>query len=513
MAKIVYPESSLERDHLRDTLHRRGKDSVDEIAAAIRERWNHSPLRSYRLALELSLTQVCDQVNRLLGVFAGETGYVDHTTLSRFEWWPVRSRRPTVSHLAALARVYQTSPRNLIAPSDWGKFPPADQFTLNALDAPTTNGTTASTAAVGIMEATTRPQAGSIHNARTPWAPPDMIRSGNTIEGLVLMTGEESTQYADHGGNIGDTTLDQLRASLTELAGQFANASRMELFGSVRLLRDRIFAYLDGGQPMRQRRDLYFLAAAACGMLATVSDDLGYSTTAMAQARAGQIFAHEAADPALIGWLYARQSLFCYWNSQPGKARDYARRGAAIQPAGTTAVWLPAIEARACGELGDAEAAHRALRRAAEARELLQPSSVDEFGGLMEFNVAKQQFYGAGTHLGIRDYPAVIEHAAATVEAYENGPAEDRAYDNMAVVRLQGAIAHARLGNLDAAAEAAHMALQLDPRNRIAHVDKAARRLHQQLCAANLRTAPLAIDTRDQIESFLSTTPGRLELS
>lgn len=512
MAKIVYPESSLERDHLRDALHRRGKDSVDEIAAAIRERWNHSPLRSYRLALELSLTQVCDQVNRLLGVFAGETGYVDHTTLSRFEWWPVRSRRPTVSHLAALARVYQTSPRNLIAPSDWDRFPPADQFTLNALDALTTNGTTASAAAVGMMEMT-RPQAGNTHDARTPWAPPDMIRSGNTIEGLVLMAGEESTRYADHGGNIGDTTLDQLRVSLTELAGQFANAPRTELFGSVRLLRDRIFAYLDGGQPMRRRRDLYFLAAAACGMLATVSDDLGYSTAAMAQARAGQIFAHEAADPALIGWLYARQSLFCYWNGQPGKARDYARRGTAIQPAGTTGVWLPAIEARACGELGDVEAAHRALRRAAEARERLRPSSVDAFGGLMEFNLAKQQFYGAGTHLGISDYPAVIEHADATVEAYENGPAEDRAYDNMAVVRLQGAIAQVRIGNLDAAAETARMALQLDPKHRIAHVDKTARRLHRQLCAAEVRTAPLAIDTRDQIENFLSTTPARPELA
>lgn len=95
-------------------------------------------------------------------------------------------------------------------------------------------------------------------------------------------------------------------------------------------------------------------------MLANVSNDLGFPTAAMSQARAGHVFAQEAGDPALTAWLYAQQSTFCYWNGQPGKAREYARRGAALNPGGTVGVWLPAVEARASGELGDVEGTRRA---------------------------------------------------------------------------------------------------------------------------------------------------------
>lgn len=514
MAKIAYPEGPLERDHLRDALRRRGKDSTEAFAAAIRERWGHSPLRSYRLALELSLEQVCAQVNRLCDTFAGEPGFFDHSTLSRLEHWPARSRRPTVSHLTALARAYGTSPRALIAPSDWDRFPPADRFTLNALDRllDRSVATTETPAGVGMMEAT-RPQAGTAPRTtgipRTPWDMPGATRSGNPIERDVLMTGEESTQYAENSGNIGDTTLDQLRAGVAEQAGRFANVDRLALFGTVRLLRDRIFAYLDGGQPIRQRRDLYFLAGAACGMLATVSDDLGYPTAAMSHARAGHVFAMEAGDPALTAWLYVMQANVCYWNAQPGKARDYARRGAVLSPAGTVGVWLPSLEARACGELGDSETVRTAVRRAAEIREVVQPGTLDQFGGWMSFNQPKQHFYAAGAFLGTGDDPAVISQTRAAMEAYQNGPVEEFNHSDATIIRFHAAIAHVRSGDMDAATESARVALQVKPEHRTTHVDKSARRLHRQLRSTGVRNSPLAVETRDQIEDFLSTTPAR----
>lgn len=323
------------------------------------------------------------------------------------------------------------------------------------------------------------------------------------------MTGEESTQYADQGGNIGETTLDLLRESVATEAGRFANVDRLALFGTVRLLRDRLFAYLDGGQPIHQRRDLYFLSAAACGMLAQVSDELGYSTAAMSQARAGHVFAMEVGDPALTAWLDALQSLICYWNGQPGKAREYARRGASLSPGGSVGVWLPAVEARVTGELGNAEAVRAAVRRANEIREVVQPGTLDQFGGLMEFSQAKQHFYASGAFLGIGDDSAVIEQAIATVEAYQNGPEERRAYDNMTIAQFYAAVAHVRSGDLDAASESAGAAVQTQPEHRSSYVDKAARRLHTQLSAAAVRTSPLAIGTRDQIEDFLSATPTR----
>ena len=516
MAKIVYPESSLERDHLRDTLRQRGKGSIDEIATAIRERWNHSPLRSYRLALELSLEEVCDRVNRLLGVFAGESGYFDHSTLSRFEWWPVRSRRPTVSHLAALARVYQTSPRNLIAPSDWDRFPPADQFTLQTLDALATTGTTTSAVAVGMMEQA-RPQAGNtLATPPTWWTTPEPIGSNNPIERLVTVTNDESTRYADRAGNVGPAALDQLRSSVADLAGRSARpagaTSLLELFGSVRLLRDRIFGFLDGGQPIRERRDLYFLGGAACGLLADLSDQLGYPSAAMSQAQVAHLLAAEAGDPALTGWLYTLQSLFCYWNGQPGKARDYARRGAALRPGGTVGVWLPAMEARVAGELGDAEGARAAVHRAAETRDVVQRGTLDGFGGLMYYNRAKQHFYAADAFLGIGDDRAAIAEATAATESYQNGPAEEHNYTDAAIIQFRTALAHVRQGDLDASVESTQAGMQIGTEHHNVHVEKAARRLHRHLCASAVRSAPLAVETRDQIEGFLSATPVHLEL-
>ncbi|HEX5406298.1 MAG TPA: hypothetical protein VFX16_28825, partial [Pseudonocardiaceae bacterium] len=350
---------------------------------------------------------------------------------------------------------------------------------------------------------------------RTPpnwWTAPETIRSGNPTERLITMTNDESTRYADQAGNVGPATLDGLRDDTAEQARRFANAPRLELFGTVRMLRDRIFSFLDGGQPIRERRDLYFLAAAACGMLAAVSDDLGYSAAAMSQARVAHVFAAEADDPALTGWLYAQQATICYWNGQPGKARDYARRGAALHPAGTVGVWLPAIEGGVSGELGDAEAARSAVRRAAEVRETVQPGTLDQFGGLLGLNPAKQHMWAASAFLGIGDDTAVVTEAQAAVEAYQSGLELERAYDNMTIAWFQAATSQARAGDLDASVHLAQAAFAIAPEHRDARVDKTAKRLHQQLRNAEIRTSPLAIDTRDGIEDFLSAAPTRLEL-
>lgn len=512
VVKISYPEGRGARDHLRDALRRRGRDSVDDFAAGIREQWGYGYLRSYRLALELSQEQVCEQVNRLQGTFAGDAGYFDHSLLSRLERWPGNSRRPTVGQLVGLARVFGTSPRQLVASVDWDKLSPADRLALNALDQTARSGATEPATGVGMMGAA-RPHAGDAPLVPSNrWAGSEAIRSRDPIERLVLMAGEESAQYADRGGNIGETTLDQLRTQTAEQARRFAGVPLLDLFGSVRLLRDRIFSYLDGGQPIRQRRDLYFLAGVSCGMLANITNDLGHPSAAMSQARAGHVFAMEAGDPALTGWLYAQQSTFCYWNGQPGKAREYARRGTALHPMGTVGVWLHSLEARAYGELGNAEGVRSALRRASEARELAESGTLDTFGGFMTFSRAKQHFYAAGTYLGISDNAAVIAEARSAAETYENGPAEDCAYDNIASAQFHAAAAHIRAGELDAAQESAQSALDIGPEHRRAHVDKSARRLHQHLCATDVRNSPLAIGTRDQIEDFLTTTPAHPEL-
>lgn len=513
MAKIKYEETKADREHLRDTLRRRGHDSVDHIAQALRERWHHGHLRSYRLALELGQPQVCNQVNGLQGVEIGDPGYLDTSTLSKFERWPNGGRRPTAGYLVALAQVFGTSPCRLVAEVDWDKLPALDQLTLRTIDHAVPVTATGLVGNEGMMESI-RPQAGN--TLRTPsnwWLTPETIGPGIPTERLVTMTNDESARYADQSGNVGSAILDQLRGNVVELSARFTAGPRsLELFGSVRLLRDRVFSYLDGGQPIKQRRDLYFLAAVSCGMLAVASDDLGYPAAGMSQAQIAHAFAAEAGDPALVGWLYTVQSMNCYWNGRPGKAREYARRGAALRPGGTVGVWLPAMEARTSGALGDAETANAAVQRATEARYVVQPGTLDEFGGLLYYSQAKQHFYATDTFIGVGDQSAAITQATAAIRAYEDGPVEEFNHHDVALTHFSSAVANAQAGDLDAAAESARTAFQIGSEHRSSTVEKSARRLHRQLCTASVRTAPLAIETRDQIEEFLSVAQPRLEL-
>lgn len=516
MGKIEYPESHLERDYVRDALRRSDNDGVDEVAQAIRERWAHSPLRSYRLAKEMSLEEVCEHVNRLLETFAGEPGYFDHSTLSRFEHWPTKpkSRRPTVSHLVALAQVYGTNPRKLVPRVDWKKFPPADRYALQLIDSQANAGTTGAADTRGMME-TLRPPAGYFHSPHTPWTPSDPTQSGNTTERLIIVTGDETAQYGDRASAVGEVTIDQLRADTAGFARRFGTTSRIELFSGLRLLRDRLFRSLDtpGRVGVSQTRDLHFLGGAVCGMLARVTEELGYPSAALSHIRTGLLLAQEASADNLVAWLHGEHALTCYWNGQYSKARDHARRGQNIHPVGTVAVFLPAMEARASGGLHDAQASRAAYRRAVDAREHLQLGSLDEFGGLMGFNEPKQHFYVASACLEIGDNSTVISEAESAISGYEVGPPEDYNYPNVAIVRLHAAVAQVRSDDLDAARSSASAALDVPSEYQNANTSNAARQLYNHLRIARFRESPVAVEMRDKVEEFLSVTPARLEFS
>lgn len=517
MAKIEYPEGPLEREYLRDALRRQGRDSVDEVAEAIQRRWHHSPLRSYRLAAELSLEEACKQVNKLLGVFAEEAGYFHPAALSRYEYWPATSkaRRPGVSHLLALAQVYRTNPRRLIDLADWGKYPAADRFALDTVASQLDARATEPVEDVGMMGAARPPAGNAPQVPPTWWATPEPIGPGNPIERLATLTGEESARYGDRASAVGPGALDQVRSDVAELSRKFGTAPTVQLFGSLRLLRDRIFALLDtpGRLGVSQVRDLHFLGGAACGLLANATNNLGYVNAALSHVRTGLLLANEAGADTLAAWLHGQQATIYVWNGQYSRAREAARQGQNLHPSGTVSVFLPAVEARASGELGNPPVTRAALRRTLEARETVQPGPLDEFGGLLGFTEPKQHFYAASAYLGIGEDAEVVTEAEAAINGYRDGPAEQFNYPNTATVQFHAAVAHVRGGDLDAARPSASAALDTPVEYHNATTVTAARQLHNHLRAARLRDSPTAIEVRDRIEDFLSVAPARLELA
>jgi hypothetical protein len=317
------------------------------------------------------------------------------------------------------------------------------------------------------------------------------------------MAAHESAEYSDHPSNDGPATLNQNRSDTTRLSRMFANAPRLEVFTQARGLRNRVFGLLDGRQRVSETRELYFYAGAACGMLADVSDDLGFNDAAMAHTRTGLLCAEQSGHTGLLAWIRAEQSMIAYYGGRPRHAAEFARRGQEHAPNGTVAVWLPAREARANAQLGNTEAARSALTRAVNARGQVTSSDLDELGGIVSFGLPKQHHYGAETYLSIGDGAAVVAEAEACLDGYQRGPADERAYDNMASTQINLAQALVT-DDLERARDAAQPAFGITPELRTASVLQRFRRLHGRLCTPAVWSAPVAIDLRGQIEHFLA---------
>ena len=324
------------------------------------------------------------------------------------------------------------------------------------------------------------------------------------------MAAHESAEFSDHPSDVGKATLDRLRQDVTRLARSFANAPRLDVFVQARWLRDRAFALLDGRQRRTEFRDLHFLAGATCGMLAEITQDFGFYEEAMVHTRTALLCADQAGHNGLRAWILCEQSNITYCDGRPGDALLFARRGQECVATGTVSVWLPAMEARATGQLGDAQATRAALARANEAREQVAPDMLDEIGGILSFSVPKQHFYSAESCLGIGDHPATVDEAGSCVTGYQSGRAEARAFDNEASTQVNAATAHVLDRDLDAAREAAQPAFGIAHELRIDALNQRFRRLHRHLTEPVFTNSAQAADLRDQIEDFLATSTPTL---
>ncbi|HEY9390457.1 MAG TPA: hypothetical protein VIR27_11935 [Mycobacteriales bacterium] len=442
-------------------------DLLHEIAVAISEHCGYSILRSYRIAWNYSVEQVVAAFHRMC-----RENNLGSRGLSERSWkgWEGGEKLgPDYQDL--VSRLFQTSPIRLGFAHDY--MPAVDPEPEPARS--------------------------------TPLGDPGW--GVDSVERQLIMAADESAQLGDHPSNVGPLTMDLLREDAQTLARKSANAPRLELFDSVLLLRDRVFACLDGRQRVSETRDLYFLAAAALGMLAEVTEDLGFTSQAMTHLRTGLLCAKEVNHPDLTAWLLTIQSGSTYWDGRPKQALDYARRGLDLAPKGTVAVWLSANEARAAAALGDQAGAANALERARTARDLVRPDELDTFyGGIMSFSPAKENYYASGTWISLEDGARTRQTAEASIRGYQSGPAQDRAWDNEATAHVNVALAEVLSDDLEAAQAALGRALELPSELRIRSFHEQLRRLHAQVTQARFDGSGPAATIRDQIEYHLSTT-------
>lgn len=167
------------------------------------------------------------------------------------------------------------------------------------------------------------------------------------------------------------------------------------------------------------------------------------------------------------------------------KLTEYA---AQLAPAGEARIRITAIEARVAARIGDHELSLAALNRMRQAREETPlHDEVEQFGGLLTFPLAKQDYYLGGTYTLLGKHEEAHRHATAAIAAYRSGPREERSYGDEALAHIDLITAGILQGDPDGATTALQHVLDLPPQMRIRQLGSAMDRLGSLMRRTDLK--------------------------
>lgn len=325
-------------------------------------------------------------------------------------------------------------------------------------------------------------------------------------EGRVLaMAAQRARRFAVTAGQDGVSAevVDQLHDDVQRLATAYPQQPLREILGDLVEAQDALFSLLERRQRPSSARQLYFLAGVASGLLAKASHDLAEPHVAIAQARAGYLCADHADHDGLRAWLRGLQSFVAYWAGRFQESVRYARAGIeyAARSLNTTAVWLPANEARAWAALGNAEQARAAIERAQDAWTRSRPDDLDELGGICSFSRTRALYYAADALAWLpAEAEAAERYSTLAVEAYRDTDGPDWAFGDQAGSHCDLAVARVARRQLDGASETLRPVLDLPPERRINGVIHSVQRVSKAIVHAGL--AAEGHDLLDEIETF-----------
>ncbi|WP_269853072.1 XRE family transcriptional regulator [Streptomyces sp. RPT161] len=478
------PGSKASRDALRQEMTATGCRTA-EIAVEMRARWRMRPREAWRHSLGWTLQEAADRLNALGTERPGEAVAADASLLGKWEKWPGPSeRRPTLAVLVLLAQLYGCDVEDLLDLDDLRELPANDLRVLRH---------TASVAQPRKNETTKAP------SAEVPPTGVELVRSAAAESAAWAQWAEVS--------NVGDIALEQLMADARSLAADYLTDEPMDLFRRTRVLRDRVFALLEGHQHPRQSADLYVAAGYLCGLLAWMSSDLGQLREADTQGRTAWLCADLAGHNDLRAWALSTRSKIPFWDGRLKDAVTHARHGASYHPGGTVGVLLACQEADAWSMIGARAEAQQALDQADTARDRV--TGTDDIGGLFSCPELRRANYASSVHLRTGDPARALNEAH---EALVNEPFH--AYGTTAQMHISEAAAHIALRCPDGAAEALRPVLALPPERRMTPVTTRMRELSETIARSTMVDSSTAIALREEIQGFVTeSAPRRVALS
>ncbi|MFF8617910.1 helix-turn-helix domain-containing protein [Streptomyces sp. NPDC015350] len=289
---------------------------------------------------------------------------------------------------------------------------------------------------------------------------------------LAAQAAAQSLQFADEqlaASGLQYGTADRLRNTIAGIATDYVHAPIESVFLRLLPTRDELFGHLRGLQKPDDTKELLFLAGTTCLLMAHASQNLGDESSAHAQIKTAWTLADRANHNGLKAWTRGTAALIAEWSAHPHSAVTHTKGALEYAPTGESRIRIAAIQARAAARTGNRELALRSLKSLNLAREQ-QPETghqLEQFGGLLTFPSAKQDYYIGSTYALLGDHKQAEKHARTAVTAYETGPAHERSYGDLALARLDIATSRIARNELDGAAEEIKRILEMPHELRI----------------------------------------------
>lgn len=343
--------------------------------------------------------------------------------------------------------------------------------------------------------------------------PPDVDTTvvSRTEEELIVNAGRESAEHAIRAASALDpSALEHLNEAARRAARAYYVSPPLAMLTDLVRLRDTVYEQLDRTHKPRQQAELYLIAGLVCGLLSSVSWDLGHSEVAEEQARAAHTYGSVIDHPSLCAWARALQATVLFWTERPRRALTVASASADIAPTGTARARLYSIQARSLALLGAAQEVCTALESAADE---LQRSGddpfLDEIGGELGFDRSRRALCAGASFVVLGDGRRAETEANAALALFGEMPEHTRWSAGELSARVDLAAARLLRNDLAGAEDALADVFALDPDRRTEAIARRLTGLERVLSGARYQDAVEAGRIGDAIEDFTAHSRHR----
>lgn len=346
------------------------------------------------------------------------------------------------------------------------------------------------------------------------FGPPDntSAHARLTEKELIVNAGRESVEHAIEAASALDSSaLEHLHAAARNAAHAYFVAPPMQMLTDLVRLRDTVYEQLDRTHKPRQQAELYLVAGQICGLLSSVSWDLGHPEVAEEQARAAFTYGQVIDHPSLCAWARALQTTVAFWNGQPRRAAGIAAGALDSAPVGTARARLLSVHARSLAMIGARDEVQSALNAAADELDRAgNDAFLDETGGELGFDRCRRALCAGASYVALGEGTQAEAEASAAIELFDQLPEHMRWGAGIFGARVDLATACALNGDLAGAQDALSAVFTLDPDRRTEAISRRLANLGRMLGGKQFRGAAEAGVMGEAIEDFTAHSLARV---